>query len=161
MPKQNQQQLNTLALALAKLGTARGVELLLTAVDKTSAVAPSAKKKYLNTAEQQATAAFSAMDEIINPDSETVLSRAFMSHRATEAVFIAAGTGLANLGREDAAQHVLQRLDELPDHAVPVGQHWLNNLSGKIDKAALRSMSKTVGLPKQRLLRQQMEEMTQ
>ena len=159
IPKQNQQQLNTLALALAKLGTARGVELLLTAVDKTGAVAPSAKKKYLNTAEQQATAAFSAMDEIINPDSETVLSRAFMSHRATEAVFIAAGTGLANLGREDAAQHVLQRLNELPDNAVPVGQHWLNNLSGKIDKTALRRMNKAVRMPKQRLLRQQMEEM--
>ena len=161
MPKQNQQQLNTLALALAKLGTARGVELLLTAIDKTGATLPSAKKKYLNTAEQQASAAFGAMDEIINPDSETVLSHAFMSHRATEAVFIAAGTGLANLGREDAAQHVLQRLDELPDNAVPVGQRWLNNLSGKIDKTALRRMNKAVRMPKQRLLRQQMEEMTQ
>ncbi|TAN64579.1 MAG: DUF1566 domain-containing protein [Methylobacter sp.] len=160
-PKQNQQQLNTLALALAKLGTARGVELLLKAVDKTGATLPSAKKNPLNTAELHATAAFGAMDEIINPDSEKVLSRAFMGHRATEAVFIAAGNGLVNLGRDDAAQRVLQRLNELPDNAVPVGQHWLNNLSGKIDKTVLRSMNKTVGLPKQRLLRQQMEEMAQ
>ena len=161
LPKQNQQQHITLALALAKLGTPRGVEVLLAAVDKIGATLPSAKKKPLNSVQKQAIAAFRAMNEIINPDSETVLSRAFMSHRATEAVFIAAGNGLVNLGRDDAAQRVLQRLNDLPDDAVPVGQQWLSHLSGKIDKAALHNMSKTVGLPKQRLLRQQMEEMVQ
>lgn len=161
MPKQNQQQLNILAIALAKLGTPHGVELLLTAVEKTGAFAPSAKKKTLGYAEQQANAAFRAMDEIINPDSETVLENAFMSHTATESVFIAAGNGLVNLGRDEAAQRVLQHLNELPDNAVPVGQHWLTGLSGKIDKAVLRSMNKTAGRPRQRELRQQMEEIVQ
>ena len=157
LPKQNQQQHHTLALALAKLGTPRGVELLLAAVRDL----PSAKKKTLSYAEQQAKAAFIAMDEIINPDSVTVLSHAFTSHRASEAVFIAAGNGLVNLGRDDAAQRVLQRINELPDAAVPVGQQWLGRLSGKIDKAALRSINKTLGLPRQPQLRQQMQDMVQ
>ncbi len=159
IPKQNQHQLNTLALALAKLGTPRGVELLLMAVDKTGTFMPSTKKKSLSYTEQQAKAAFMAMDEIINPDSEKMLSSAFMNHRATEAVFIAAGNGLVNLGSEDAAQRVLQRLNELPDNTLSVGQHWLSSLSGKIDKTALRRMNKAVGMPRQGILRQQMEEM--
>ncbi|MDP2904383.1 MAG: hypothetical protein Q8N96_14960 [Methylovulum sp.] len=56
--------------------------------------------------------------------------------------------GLVNLGRDDALQRVLQRLNELPDAAVPVGQHWLSRLSGKIDKAELWSTNKTLGLPR-------------
>ncbi|MDD5275906.1 MAG: hypothetical protein PHR16_07465 [Methylovulum sp.] len=156
-----QQHADTLALSLAKLGTPHGVGLLLAAVEKTGATLPSAQEKTLNPAQKQAIAAFKAMDAIINPDSERVLESAFMSHHANEAVFIAAGTGLANLGRADAAQLVLQRPNELPDSALLVGQRWLSRLSGKINKTTLRHMNKAIGLPNQPLLRQQMQDMVE
>jgi len=76
-----------------------------------------------------------------------------MTHRAMEAVFIAAGNGLVNLGRDDAAQRVLQHLNELPDNAVSVGQHWLTSLSGKIDKSALCNINKSIGNAETRLVK--------
>jgi hypothetical protein len=158
-PDLNQPELNTLALAIAKLGTPRGVDLLLAAVEKNGTALPSMQKPAVGRSAQQALAAFLAMGEVINPDSETVLSSAFLGHRAHEAVFVAAGQGLVNLGSDSAAQQVLQRLDELPASEVAVGQRWLGQLSGKIAKARLRRIHQAVGSPKQPVLKLQMEEM--
>jgi pimeloyl-ACP methyl ester carboxylesterase len=158
-PDLSQPQLLTLAEAIAKLGTAHGVEALLAAVANNGAALPDTRKPALSRTEQQALAAFLALAEVIQPDSETVLTTAFTGHRAHEAVFVAAGHGLVNLGSDSAAQLVLQRLDELPASDVAVGQRWLGKLSGKISKASLRRINKVVGSPKQPVLKLQMEEM--
>ena len=158
-PDLSQPQLLTLAEAIAKLGTVHGVEGLLAAVADNGAALPDTRKPALSRTEQQALAAFLALGEVIQPDSETVLTTAFTGHRAHEAVFVAAGHGLVNLGSDSAAQLVMQRLGELPASDVAVGQRWLGKLSGKIPKASLRRINKAVGSPKQPVLKLQMEEM--
>lgn len=155
------QQIDALALSIAELGTASGVELLLTAVDNVGTSLPSVRQTSPGVAERKALAAFAATGKIINADSQAVLTQAFTMHRATEAVFVAAGNGLVNLGKPDAALLVLQRLNELPDNALSVGLGWLNTLSGTLDKSVLRELVKTAGMPRQQALQKQIETLLQ
>jgi pimeloyl-ACP methyl ester carboxylesterase len=156
-----QKQLNVFALSLAKLGSANGVKLLLQAVENAGVTLPNSDKANLSNVEKQALAAFTATDDIINPQAELTLENSFTTHNVSEAVFIAAGNGLANLGTVQAATVLLKRLNQLPDSALPVAQRWLNVIAGKLDKDALTAIFNEVGKPVSPILANQVEMLLQ
>ncbi len=160
-PKLSPNQVNVLASALAKLGTANGVGVLLASVEQSNLNLASRKPHLLTSGQLKALAAYNAMGQIINPESKTVLEAAFTTPHISELAFIAAGNGLVNLGLEDAAQTVLQRLNDLSADATPIGQHWLNKLSGKLQKTALQRINSLVGMPQNPRLKQQLQEILQ
>lgn len=171
LPKHDSMQLKILAAAIAKLGTARGVDLLLQSLASGSEylVTNITKSREsfaylyhrpgaLSYTDQKALWAFVAFNEIIYPDSQAILTSAYMNHRPNDLMFIAAGNGLVQMGQIEAAKVVLSRLYELPEDNPTVGLHWLGIMSGKIDRREIRNALKSISWPKNQVLQKRLNE---
>lgn len=171
LPKHDSVQLKTLATAIARLGTVRGVDLLLQSLAggseylKTKITESRESFTYLyhrpetlSYADQKALWAFVAFDEIVYPDSQALLISVFMDRRPKDLIFIAAGNGLVKMGQSEGAKVILSRLHELPEDNSMLGLHWLGIMSGKIERKEIRNALKTIIWPNNQQLQKRLNE---
>jgi hypothetical protein len=95
-----------IALALAKIGAPQGIALLLADAGNNNSRA--------------------ALDELRNPAALALLQQAFSRYGQDEAIFLAAGDGLAALANAEAMDSLLQWARQAPDTARDQALLWLS-----------------------------------
>lgn len=133
----DQNLINAIAIGMAKVGSPSGVKLLLTAIAKGGNTVDEINKGQ----NQQALAAFEAMDGILNNAAAPTLAEEFHNRELNDPVFIASGNALANIANIEATKALIEWVKNAPDEAVPLVEQWFMEASRNTESFDLLQQS--------------------
>lgn len=127
-----------LGKAIAEAGSPVGVEVLFSMMLSAGTTA----EELRNSQNDDVWTAVEAINHITNPGAIEPLSVYLQRSSVGGLAYLAAGSVLANMGRVEATQRILEYAQSAPESAAPYVQSWLSQVK---DTKSLRLMRETVG----------------